>query len=179
MMDILRSETCWAHKKWNNIASDIKLVFHSSTIPNYFQFQSISRFGEYTKNYKRKVKSEGHQLKLSFMLYYYFITLRVMFCYVIFGYIIKLHYVLLLYFLSCYITLYVFCYLLCFMLCFVMSFLVMLLNCIMFCYIIIFFKLLYYIICLLLFIMFYFIFCTILRLLLLYYAMFYYMIRVI
>ena len=31
MMDILMSETCWAHK-WNKIASDIKLVFHSSTI---------------------------------------------------------------------------------------------------------------------------------------------------
>ena len=30
-MDILRSETCWAHNKWNKIASDIKLVFHSST----------------------------------------------------------------------------------------------------------------------------------------------------
>ena len=26
MMDILMSETCWAHKKWNKIASDIKLV---------------------------------------------------------------------------------------------------------------------------------------------------------
>jgi len=32
MMDILMSETCWAHKKWNKISSDIKLVFHSSTI---------------------------------------------------------------------------------------------------------------------------------------------------
>ena len=32
MMDILMSETCWAHKKWNKIGSDIKLVFHSSTI---------------------------------------------------------------------------------------------------------------------------------------------------
>ena len=32
MMDILMSEACWAHKKWNKIASDIKLVFHSSTI---------------------------------------------------------------------------------------------------------------------------------------------------
>ena len=29
-MDILMSETCWAHSKWNKIASDIKLVFHSS-----------------------------------------------------------------------------------------------------------------------------------------------------
>ena len=29
---ILMSETCWAHNKWNKIASDIKLVFHSSTI---------------------------------------------------------------------------------------------------------------------------------------------------
>ena len=32
MMDILMSETCWAHKKWNKIAIDIKLVFYSSTI---------------------------------------------------------------------------------------------------------------------------------------------------
>jgi len=31
MMDILMSETCWANKKWNKIASDIKLVFYSST----------------------------------------------------------------------------------------------------------------------------------------------------
>jgi len=31
MMDILMSETCWAHKKWNKTASDIKLVFYSST----------------------------------------------------------------------------------------------------------------------------------------------------
>ena len=30
MMDILMSETRWAHKKWNKIASDIKLVFYSS-----------------------------------------------------------------------------------------------------------------------------------------------------
>jgi len=34
MMDILMSETCWAHKKWNKIASDINLVFYSSTIKN-------------------------------------------------------------------------------------------------------------------------------------------------
>jgi len=31
MVDILRSETCWAHKKWNKTASDMKLVFYSST----------------------------------------------------------------------------------------------------------------------------------------------------
>jgi len=30
MMDILMSETYWAYKKWNKIASDIKLVFYSS-----------------------------------------------------------------------------------------------------------------------------------------------------
>ena len=34
-MDILMSETCWAHTKWNKIASDIKLVFHSSTVTKY------------------------------------------------------------------------------------------------------------------------------------------------
>ena len=33
MMDILMSGTCWAHKKWNKIGSDMKLVFYSSTIP--------------------------------------------------------------------------------------------------------------------------------------------------
>ena len=32
MMDILMSETCWAHKKWNKIASGTKLVFYSLTI---------------------------------------------------------------------------------------------------------------------------------------------------
>ena len=31
MMDILRSETCWAYKEWNKIASDIQFVFYSST----------------------------------------------------------------------------------------------------------------------------------------------------
>jgi len=30
MIDILISEACWVHKKWNKIASDIKLVFYSS-----------------------------------------------------------------------------------------------------------------------------------------------------
>ena len=48
MMDILMSETCWAHKKWNKIASDIKLVFYSSTItmmygPTNISFLSFSR----------------------------------------------------------------------------------------------------------------------------------------
>ena len=31
-IDILISETCWAHNKWNKITNDIKLVFHLSTI---------------------------------------------------------------------------------------------------------------------------------------------------
>ena len=44
MMDILMSETCWAHKKWNKIASDIKLVFHSSTVVCLYQQQFIFVF---------------------------------------------------------------------------------------------------------------------------------------
>ena len=32
MVDILMSETCWAHTKLNTIASDIKFIFYSSTI---------------------------------------------------------------------------------------------------------------------------------------------------
>ena len=38
IMDILMSETCWAHKKWNKIASDIKLVFYSSTMKSFVYF---------------------------------------------------------------------------------------------------------------------------------------------
>jgi len=40
-MGILRSETCWAHKNWNKIASDIKLVFYSSTLMRNFTNRSI------------------------------------------------------------------------------------------------------------------------------------------
>ena len=32
MMDILMPETCWAHKKWNKITSDNKLVVYSSNV---------------------------------------------------------------------------------------------------------------------------------------------------
>ena len=42
MMDILMSETCWAHKKWNKITSGIKLVFYSST--SYLTFEYILPF---------------------------------------------------------------------------------------------------------------------------------------
>jgi len=37
MMDILMSETYWARKNWNKIASDIMLVFYSSTFRFIFQ----------------------------------------------------------------------------------------------------------------------------------------------
>ena len=33
----LMSETCWAHKKWNKISSEIKLVFYSSTTSYMFR----------------------------------------------------------------------------------------------------------------------------------------------
>ena len=39
MMDILISETCWVHKKWNKLASDIKLVFYSSIVFMYSKAQ--------------------------------------------------------------------------------------------------------------------------------------------
>ena len=39
MMDILMSETYWAHKKWNKIASDIKLVFYSSPLSLFFIYK--------------------------------------------------------------------------------------------------------------------------------------------
>ena len=43
MMDILMSETCWVQKKWNKIASDIKLVFYSSAITMTHGPLNISR----------------------------------------------------------------------------------------------------------------------------------------
>ena len=50
MMDILMSETCRVHKKWNKIASDIKLVFYSSRVHRLYQgilhFQNVTRFHE-------------------------------------------------------------------------------------------------------------------------------------
>ena len=48
MMDILMSKTCWAHKKWNKIASDIKLFFYSSTLKIYPK--SVSKRQQPTTN---------------------------------------------------------------------------------------------------------------------------------
>ena len=47
MIDILMPEICWAHKKWNKIASDIKLVFFSSSISFYF-FLTIEHGGYFS-----------------------------------------------------------------------------------------------------------------------------------
>ena len=41
-MDILMSETCWAHNKWNKITSDIKLVFHSSNKVTFWPAKRLS-----------------------------------------------------------------------------------------------------------------------------------------
>ena len=55
MMVILMSETCWAHKKIYKIASDIKLVFYSSTIRVMFDNnvhklnkKAVAEHGSYT-----------------------------------------------------------------------------------------------------------------------------------
>jgi len=47
MIDILMSETFWAHKKWNKIASDIKLVFYSSAL---IWSGMVSNPGVYSQN---------------------------------------------------------------------------------------------------------------------------------
>ena len=68
MMDILMSETCWAHKKWNKITSDIKLVFYSSTITMMHGPINISVVG--------KLVWKGKLGRPSFLgcLFWYFIT---------------------------------------------------------------------------------------------------------
>jgi len=58
MMDILMSETCWAHKKWNKIASDIKLVFYFSTIFKFFKM--------FTFIWYHCTRMSAHNTKLNF-----------------------------------------------------------------------------------------------------------------
>ena len=48
-MDILMSETSWAHNKWNNIASDTKLVFHSSASWEILKLQE----GRWSRGYRQ------------------------------------------------------------------------------------------------------------------------------
>jgi len=50
MIDKLMSETCWAHKKWNKIASDIKLVFYSSIHTHHFLGPQILSYNSQTRN---------------------------------------------------------------------------------------------------------------------------------
>ena len=57
MMDILMSETCWAHKKWNKIASDTKMVFYSSTITMMHGPINIRDYS-YVKNKENGMESE-------------------------------------------------------------------------------------------------------------------------
>ena len=56
MMDILMSETCWAHKKWNKIGSDIKLVFHSSTVRQLGNRKELFTFNLFTG----RISGSGH-----------------------------------------------------------------------------------------------------------------------
>jgi len=51
MMVVLMSETCWAHKKWNKIASDIKLVFYSSTNFSLQIFSPLEDFLKFSCNF--------------------------------------------------------------------------------------------------------------------------------
>ena len=66
-MDILMSETCWTHNKWNKIASDIKLVFHSSTFLYIYIFECISWtinhlvFSTLEDDTHRPFRNTGHQ----------------------------------------------------------------------------------------------------------------------
>ena len=75
MMDILMSETCWAHKKWNEIASDIKLVFYSSTITmmqgpiniKWIIFTLMFYFsGRFVINFSTRTKEEYDRRKMEF-----------------------------------------------------------------------------------------------------------------
>ena len=70
MTDILMSETRWAHKKWNKIASDIKLVFYSSAntithgpinirLSGYFNILRMEEFSHWTEYCKIQEATVG------------------------------------------------------------------------------------------------------------------------
>ena len=63
MMDILMPETCWAHKEWNKIASDIKLVFYSSRVQGFcfcMTVYSITAFSVYKCSINNKKHTHTH-----------------------------------------------------------------------------------------------------------------------
>jgi len=81
IMDIFMSETFWAHKKWNKIASDINLVFYSSTITmmhgpiniRYTEisliFRSYETYGESCKIHSFFVSMQCSFMQRIFMVY--------------------------------------------------------------------------------------------------------------
>ena len=72
-MDILMSETCWAHNKRNKIASDIKLVFHSSTNIRFWSYlaQFFLEWNMFRTKVVEKVKT---QISCSIMISEYHAT---------------------------------------------------------------------------------------------------------
>ena len=74
MMDILMSETCYAHKKWNKIASDIKLVFYSSTI-------KVNKFCFYLSDWEtHNIRGNSKILRKNKILLTYFLSLKTYSC---------------------------------------------------------------------------------------------------
>jgi len=78
MMDILTFETCWAQEKWNKIASDINLVFYSSTIAMMHGPINIRGFSEfvYDPTFSVRIKIPYYMLQSPVMerkVEYYFI----------------------------------------------------------------------------------------------------------
>jgi len=67
MMDILISETCWVHQKWNKIASDIKLVFYSSLIDIWVFLENLSRELKFHYNLTR-ITGTLHEDRYTFMI---------------------------------------------------------------------------------------------------------------
>jgi len=56
------SETCWALNKWNKITSDIKLVFHSSTIAMMHGPINIRLVTIYCLTWRHILADRSHQL---------------------------------------------------------------------------------------------------------------------
>jgi len=88
MMDILMSETCRAHKKWNKITSDIKLVFYSSTITMMHGPVNI-RFGV---KHRESYFNNTERCRSSIRMYFYVSNVRLYYegiCHVLFNLLVS------------------------------------------------------------------------------------------
>ena len=68
-ISLLMCSTCWAHKKWNKIASDIKLVFYSSSNVTTLRLLISSRKPNYINSKQEMWEAMTCRSSICFRIY--------------------------------------------------------------------------------------------------------------